>query len=351
VVRIARALPVAIVVDVQRQTCSGTRGRHLLCAALLAWAGSVAAAEPSGEAELLTVETVEAAQEREDGARWLERTFDLDPIQSEALVVLPEAELADLDDRELRLLLAALLPGDDSERVRLASKRLSAGGGATLPLATDRPTSGELFGGVRFELERLVASGERLEVATAPIAGEQVLTRALLEAAEPPGAGRAARVRIDTRGTAFESCNFRGLIKPRHCLIELETDPAAITATDGTQDLRWRVRLPDPDPFRGLLRGQSDGWVPVTARAPRVEAIVIAGLAAGGLLAPRLEQVVLHGNDERPAELVTQRRGQELTSRSRRIELRFDGAGRLAEIELGRDAEVEGRPLLEQPAR
>lgn len=282
---------------------------------------------------------------REQAALELRQAYALDPVQADALVALQLVDLENVSDADLRRMAVAFMPQDDEARVRLASKRLSAGAGAALPFGTDEPVQGHLSGGVEFVLERLVVAGDRLDFALEPLAGRQWLASAGLIAASSD-----QRVRIDTRRTAFESCNFRGVLGPKRCEIERVSPPigASLNPDMGLQqrlEVRWMIRLFDPRPFRGFIRGEQQSWVPMSGQADLVTAEVVADFDAGQLVNPRLALITLHGQPGQAAMLRIEQDGQAVSSQSQSIDLLFDSRGQFAEARLGTDAQVSSAPL------
>ncbi|MDA3962975.1 MAG: hypothetical protein PF961_19495 [Planctomycetota bacterium] len=261
----------------------------------------------------------------------LAERFGLAPAQRAALLALPLAGLSGWDDRALQGFLAASLAGDDAQLVEMASKRMSAGAGTSLP-AAGGTGAGRMSGGVRFELDRVALQADAIDFTLAAVAGaDSVLDTALID-------GGTGLVQLDTRASRFASINFRGLLEPARIEITQRK-----MADDGL--LVFDCVFVELGSFAGLLRGKDGSWQPVEGTGTALHAEVEAQLIDGRLAAPRFRAMRLLGDAEGPAQLALQERQQQVTVRSREVSLVFASDGRLERMDTGADTEVVGVPV------
>lgn len=229
------------------------------------------------------------------------------------------------------IVVAAAAAAAADRPIRHEHQRLEAGTASWAPLE-DRPeaVAGELGGGVRFELERLRLSAERLRFVIAPLEdGGRFLEELAAEAGDEP-------VVLDTRDTAFERIGLRGLF----------TAAALHARRAGVEDglVRLVARFQAPS-IAGVVRDRDGGWLPVRARAGELVAEVVGEVRDGRVHAPRLREVRLVGRGEARPELTVRHRRHEIVTVASELRLVLDGAGRLVGLHASRDGTWYGRPL------
>ncbi|MBA2481067.1 MAG: hypothetical protein H0V44_10410 [Planctomycetes bacterium] len=240
-----------------------------------------------------------------------------------------------------------------TEGVMAEQLSISAGKGINISLASQKPSTSQLSGGVRLQYEHVVIASETLDFSQSEFADStlSILSEGRLLAG--PNGPTPERILFDTRETRLPRIGFRGMLNPiaAHITRKEPESPS-------TRLAYFRILLVGLGEFSGDLRVKAK-WSPHEGWADQAIIEAVADVTDKGLSTPRLRSITFLGSEQpkRLAEIV--RPAQEVKSAGEsgtprvfdmkalgsQITVQFNELGELSNISSGLQGEIQGNPI------
>ncbi|MBA3710141.1 MAG: hypothetical protein H0W83_15125 [Planctomycetes bacterium] len=244
-------------------------------------------------------------------------------------------------------------PTLDTDSIMAEQLTISAGKGINISLASQKPSTSQLSGGVRLQYEKVIVAGESLDFSQSEFADSKLSVLSEGRLLGGPNGPTPDHVLFDTRETRLQRVGFRGLLSPIAAHITRQA-PESVQARVAS----YRFLLVGLGPFAGELR-MKNKWLPHEGWADHAVMEACADVTEKGLANPRLRSITFFGSDNPKRRAEIMRLGQQMKSGAdgtagkafdmkafgSQITVQFNEQGDLSNISSGLDGEIQGLPI------